>query len=146
MSSAEFVECQPMSAFGTVLLHLRLQPACRTFKAFRTTASSGTLQDTIQVDDNFPVSSVKVSGVSLFHPEVQNLQLSLAHLSGPDADLAPVALKAAEAGSTDRAAAGAPEGPVYVPESSMDGTSAGQCVLCVTDTTTGAARYVGCAT
>jgi hypothetical protein len=114
-----------------------LQPACRVYKAFRTTASSGTLLDTIRVVDDFPVASVQVSCVSLFHPDAQNLQLSLAHMPGPDAELAPSALTAAEGGST-----GGAVGPVYVPESSMGGTSAGQWVLRITDNTTGTGRYV----
>lgn len=117
------------------------QPSCRVYKAFRTTASSITLLDTIRVEADFSVASVQVSRVSLFHPAAQTLQLSLAHAPGPDAELAPVSLKAAEGGSPGGAAAG----PVYVPESSMGATSAGQWVLRINDPSTGSGRYAASA-
>jgi len=95
-----------------------LQPACRVYKTFRTVASSTKLLDTIQVVEDFPVASVKVSAVSLVHPDVAALGLSLVHKASAEAPT-PIAL--------------VPSGDAYVPATDMNGGSAGQWVLNITD-------------
>lgn len=103
---------------GLLLFVVMLQPTCRVYKTFRTVSSSAELLDTIQVVDDFPVASVKVSSVSLVHPDVPALELSLLHKASADA-LTPIAL--------------VPSGDAYVPATGVNGGSAGQWVLNITD-------------
>jgi subtilisin-like proprotein convertase family protein len=88
--------------------------------------------DTILVTDNFPVSSVTVGSVSLHHDLADTLELSLAHVGGPDVMLAPAVLRPA--------ADAAPAACVYEPEAVVATTSAGQWVLRIMDKQPGAAR------
>lgn len=99
------------------------------YKAFRSTANSTVLLDTILVTDDFPVSSATVSSISLHHGLADTLGLFLAHVGGPDVLLAPAVLRPA-----------ADAAGVYEPEAVVATSSAGQWVLKVVDKQPGAAR------
>lgn len=113
----------------TVLVLAQAQQPCRVYKTFRYVANSTVLLDTIVVRDDLPVSSVEVSRVSVFHPARDTLSLSLVHIGGADAGLAPAALKPA-----------ASSPGVFVPDTPIDTGSAGQWVLRITDTQPEASR------
>jgi hypothetical protein len=112
----------------SVLASAHAESPCRVYKTFRTVANSTVLLDTIVVSDDMPVAVVEVSRISVYHPAPDTLSLSLAHIGGADVGLSPVALRPAASPG------------VFVPETTMDTSSAGQWVLRIADTRPEASR------
>lgn len=105
------------------------QPTCHVYKTFNAVANTAVLQDTILVQDSFPVGSVRVSNLVLGHPNVSSLQLALMHRATANDAFTESAMAPAQ----DQIGSFTPQAPVNAGQ-----PAAGQYVLRITDNQPGA--------